>query len=229
MRQAQRGGTLAELLVAMSVFAMMLTAVFLLFGVGSRGFHLVEKRQAAQNQLAAIRAAVQQDLQTTHFYGIHVDDSTTIKVHGKKQPRNVLSAVSLSDWERPKNFSDAGVPLWDQWAAYRVTYEEKGQLVHHVVRPKPGSGRGRSLLRACDGLWDLRQTVAVSSRSWSADVARTQVLARNVRAFEAELVAERRAVALRITIEEQSDVKNPKPDVITAQFFVEPHNTVPSD
>ncbi len=213
----------------MSVFGLMLTAVFLLFGVGSRGFHLVERRQIAQNQLAAIRAAVQQDLQTTHFYGIHVDDTTTIKVHGKKQPRNVVSAVSLSDWERDKNFSDAGVPLWNQWVVYRVTYEEKGQLVRHVVNPKPGSGRGRTLLRACDGFWDFRKTVAVNGRSWSADVARTQVLARNVRSFAAELVAERRAVGLRVTIEKQSDVRNTKPDVITAQFFVDPHNTVPSD
>lgn len=224
MKKAARGLSLIELLIAMTIFSLLLGSVFLLFGIGTRGFRTVENRQTAQNQLASIRAAFQSDLQVSHFYGIHLDTSNTFLIDGVEQPRHALSAVAISD---PSERNQFGVPNWDQWALYRVTYEEKGQLVRHTVSPEPGQ-RGPALLRAADGLPALARAVSVYNPAWS-DVSPPSVLARGLRSLRARLDESERAVELAVTIEQKTDHLNARPDVITATFYIKPHNTVPTD
>lgn len=218
------GVTLIELLISMGMFVLLLGTVFLLFGIGSRGFRTVEARQGAQNQLAAVRSSLQNDLQVSHFYGIHLDTTNTIPIAGVEQPRDAISAVTLSDWDHRDQF---GVPDWDQWVLYRVTYEEQGQLLRHVVLPEPGQ-HGRALLRPAGGLADVARTVAPYNPAWDR-VSPPQVLARGVRSFAARLDQQQRAVEIAVTIEQKTAPENPKPDVVTATFYIKPHNTVPTD
>lgn len=208
----------------MGMFLLLLGTVFMLFAIGSRGFRTVEARQGAQNQLAAVRASFQGDLQVSHFYGIHLDSSNTIPVAGTEQPRDAISAVALSDWESRDAF---GVPDWDQWVLYRVTYEEQGQLLRHVVAPEPGQ-HGRALLRAADGLPALARSVAPYNPAWDK-VSPPQVLARGVRSLSAHLDQQQRAIEIAVTVEQKTAVENAKPDVVTATFYIKPHNTVPTD
>lgn len=208
----------------MTVFGLLLGAIFLLFDLGSRGFRTVERRQTAQNQLAAIRAAFQSDLQVSHFYGVHLNTANTFLVAGEQRPRHAVSVVSLSDWDQRDQF---GVPNWDQWTVYRVTHEEKGQLARHIVRPDAGQ-RGRQLLRQADDLDELARTVATYNVAWG-NISPPGILARGVRSLEARLDGQERAVEVAVTIEQKTDHLNPEPDVLTATFYIKPHNTVPTD
>jgi type II secretory pathway pseudopilin PulG len=223
-RRRTLGLSLIELLISMTMFGLLLGAVFLLFDVGSRGFRTVESRQGAQNQLAAVRAAVQTDLQVSHFYGIHLDTSNSLFIEGEEEPRHALSAVGLSDWSQRDQF---GVPNWDQWVVYRVTHEPEGQLVRHLVSPRGGE-RGRQLLKPVSNLNQRARTVAPYEVAWG-DPVLPNVLARGVRSLQARLDQEQRAVELALTIVQKTDERDPKPDVITATFYVKPHNTVPTD
>lgn len=219
--------SLIELLISMGMFTMLLGTVFLLFGVGSRTFLSLETRQTAQNQLAAIRASYQRDLQVTHFYGIHLDTANSVTLQGVVYPRHALSAVSLSDPARTDAYDMYGVPQWDQWVVYRVVGQEMGQLLRHTVAPAAGQ-RGRQLLRSADGLANLALAVTPYNSAWGR-VSPPQILARDVRSLKAKLDPQQRAVEVQVTIEKKVDYKNPKPDVLTATFYVKPHNTVPTD
>lgn len=222
-----RGFTLPELMVSMLTFGMVTGMVFLLFGISSRGFRTIEARQSAQNQLAAVRAALQRDIQVTHFYGIFHRSGPTRRVDGKEYRRDGFSAVALEDWDSPTSVNAYGVAAWDRWAVYRVTNEDRGQLLRHLASPRTGA-RGRSLLREADGLANYLLSAEVMNASWSR-ISPPSVLARGVRAFEIRKHDRQRAVSVDLTIEQATDPKNPRPDVLTASFYIKPHNTVPVD
>ena len=226
MKRSQ-GFTLPELMVSMLTFSLITGMVFLLFGISSRGFRTVEARQSAQNQLAAVRAALQRDLQVTHFYGIFQRLGPTRRIDGVEYPRHGFSAVALEDWDRPESVNAYGVAAWDRWATYRVTNEDRGQLLRHLIQPRTG-GRGRSLLREADGLSALVLSSEVMNSTWSR-VSPPSVLARGVRSLEIRKHDTQRAVSIDLTIEQPTDPKNPRPDVLTASFYIKPHNTVPVD
>ncbi len=211
----------------MLIFGLLLSMVFLLFGISSRGFRTIENRQGGQNQLAAIRASLQQDLQVTHFYGIFCREEGTRRIRGIDYLRHAFSAVAVSDWNSPTSVNNYGLPLWNRWTVYRVTNEDEGQLVRHLVRPANGD-QGRALLREADRLDDLALSAEVINSSW-ARVSRPAVLARGVRSFELVRDDTERAVSIKITLEHKTDAHNPKPDVVTASFYIKPHNTVPVD
>ena len=223
----RRGSTLIELLVSMGILLTVLGVVFLLFGIGSRGFRTIEARQGLQNQLAAVRAAFQRDLQPSHFYGLGVDQTTSFSLHGVEQPRDALSAVALADWEAPGAQDLYGIPDWDCWAVYRVTKEAQGQLLRHTVTPA-GGGPGRDLLGPAADRGGVARTTALHAASW-VRVSPPQVLARGVRAFDVRLDAAQRAVEIGLTLEGATAPENPKRDVLTTSFFIRPHNTVPTD
>ena len=218
------GFTLIELIISMSMFLLLLGLIFLLFGIGSKGFRTVEARQGAQNQFAAIRSAFQNDLQVSHFYGIRPGPGTSFLIDGVEQRRDSLSAVALSDWEDRDQF---GLPDWNEWIYYRVTNEEHGQLVRHIIRPEPGQ-HGPDLLREADLPASIALSAVPFNPAWGK-VKQTQILARDVRAMTAAVDQGERAVEIAVTIEQKTDEKNPKPDVITATFYIKPHNTVPTD
>lgn len=212
----------------MGLFSLVMTTVFMLFELGRRGLASVEVRQGGSNQLAAIRAAFEADLVPTHFYGITVDSTVTVSVHGVAQPRDAMSLVSLSNWDKSGAVSLAGLPRWDRWIVFRVTRQEKGELLRHAVIPKD-SQSGRLLLRKADPLSDLAQSPEAFLVGWSGQTMPPQVLARDVRSMKVSLHEDLRAVEVAVTIETQVTPQHPKADVITSTCFVRPKNTVPTD
>ena len=214
-------------MVAMVIFGLTLGSVFLLFGIGHRGFRTVESRQSGQNQLAAVRAAIQQDFQVTHFYGIAHRVGPSRRLEGAEVPRHVISAVALTDWERSDSVNSYGLPNWDRWAVYRVTNEDRGVLVRHLVEPRNGA-KGRSLLREAEGLAELSLSAEIRNPTWGRVVS-ASVLARDVKALEMRRHDRERAVSLTLTLEQPKDPKNPRSEVFSATFYVKPHNTVPVD
>lgn len=220
------GATLIELLIASGMFLLLLGTIFLLFGLGSRGLQTMEARQTGQNQLAAIRASFQNDLQLSHFYGLDMNGSNSVTIGGKSYRRDAFSAVTRSDWNSPDAQDAFGLPNWDQWVVYRSTLQEKGELLRHVVKPE--GENGRRLLRAADQLAMLASASTPYNSAW-ARVSPPQVLARDIRSLKVHLDDIHRAVEIEVAIEKKVDLKNPKPDVLTTKFYVKPHNTVPTD
>lgn len=224
MRAHLRGASLLELIVSMAIFGLIMSMVFLLFGIGSRGFRTVEGQQGVHNQLAAIRASLQQDLQQTHFYGIFSSEYAR-NLHGISHPRHIFSTVAVSDWNASGAVNDYGLPLWDRWVVYRVTNTDSGELVRQLVKPR--SGKGRLLLRPADRLEEMASLDQVVT-PWGGDVS-PNILARGVRALRLERHDAQRAVTVEVTLEQKADYESAKPEVVTASFYIKPHNTVPVD
>lgn len=227
------GSTLAELLVSMGIFGTLLTAVFILFAIGSRGFYRVESQQGVQNQLAAIRASLSTDLELTHYYGIGVRENQTV-IDGTSQHRDAFSAVALSDWSNFNSSSDYkmdegfGMPKWDRWVLYRIASESEGTLVRHILKPSD-TLPGRAMLKDADRLTTLADKDEVYSASWGGGIENTQVLARSVRSMQVELDLVPRTINITISLVQKADKNNPKSNLVKASFLVQPKNSVPTD
>lgn len=227
------GSTLAELLVSMGIFGTLLTAVFILFAIGSRGFYRVESQQGVQNQLAAIRASLTADLAQTHYYGIGVRANQAV-IDGTNQDRDAFSAVALSDWSNFNSSSDYkidegfGMPKWDRWVIYRIASESEGTLVRHILKPSD-TLPGRAMLKEADRLATLADKDEVYRASWGGGIENTQVLARSVRSMQVKLDAVPRAINITISLVQKVDRNNPKANRVKASFCIQPKNSVPTD
>lgn len=229
MARGKRGSSLAEFTIATFVFSLLLTTVFLLFGTGSRGFQSINERQDAQSQLSAVRAALQTDLQVTHFYGIFSREANSITVGEETISRDGLSCVALDSWAIGSNFGDAGTPLWNRWVVYRVTQEENGQLMRHVIEAGPGE-TGLALLKEPALLFTMVNDANPSRVGWrDVGLSGTQGIAQNIKDFKVTLDQKARAVDIKIQIRKESSKPNAKPEQVGANFFIQPHNTGPID
>lgn len=226
-RKEEAGSTLVELLITTLMMAFVFASVFLLFGIGSRGFHTVSNRQDTHNQLGAVRASLQSDLQLTHFYGIGVEENFGRVIEGESVERDTLSAVALEDWEDSASFNPYGLPQWQHWVVYRVTQEDAGTLLRHLAQPPAGQS-GRALLRAPANLPLWANSASVSEPSW-ANLSAPRLLAERVRAFDARLHDENRAVEIQLTLRSLPLPNQGRGELVTANFFIQPHNTVPVD
>lgn len=222
------GGTsLIELTVATFVLSLLLVVVFLLFGMGSRGFQAINQRQDAQSQISSIRAALQSDLQQTHFYGIFAREALPLTIGTENIIRDGLSCVSLDSWKNSSNFSISGLPRWNRWVIYRVTHEQSGQLIRHSLVPNPVE-TGLSLLKEPPFLATGINDSKPSRTSWS-DVESTQNIAQNIKDFQVKFDQNARAIAVKVTIKKDSPKANAKAEELAANFYIQPHNTGPGD
>ena len=195
--------------------------------MGSNGFRAISERQDVQSQISAIRASLQSDLQKTHFYGVFERESLPVTIDSVSISRDGLSCVSLDSWQNSSNFSDAGLPQWNQWVVFRVTHEEKGKLIRHVIDPNSGES-GLALLKEPLLLATVINESQPSRSAW-ADVTGTRNIAENIQDFQVKLDADARSVDITVTIKKDSIKSNLKSESVEANFFIQPHNTGPGD
>lgn len=177
-RSQQLGGTLSELLVAVSVFAIALGAMFMLFHKSYQSFHFLEQRQSVQSQALRISSALEADFRLTHLYSVGVERNT-ITVGGQSVRRDKVCCLLVDDWQDPDNFHDAnGIPIWNRYAIYRTDLEDNGSLERIVYDP-PGA---RPLpVASLEDLSTLnnnrvrnRQLLCENVLSWQCDVDTTR-------------------------------------------------------
>ena len=229
LRKSTQGSTLAELAVTSFVLTLLMGIVFMIFQAGYNGFQTVTDRQNAHTQLSAVRAALQQDLQMTDFYGLAALESTPIAVEGKEVARSALSAPALADWSDEKAFANLsdfgggsaylGAPRWNRWVVFRVTHNPQGELMRHVL--SSDGQEGAQLLRAPDQLPAMVSDANQTRTGWP--LLGTQRLASNVADFDVALDPEARGVSICLTI--QSQKPKGEPEAVRANFFIKPHNT----
>lgn len=229
-RRTELGSTLAELAVTSFVLTLLIGTIFLIFQAGYSGFQTVTDRQNAHTQLSAVRAALQQDLQMTDYYGLAVANSTPIAVNGKDVVRSTLSAPALADWSDEKAFSNLsdfggvsaylGAPRWNRWVVFRVTHNPQGELMRQVL--SPDGQEGPELLRAPSQLPAMASDANQTRTGWP--LAGTQRLAAQVSDFRVTLDPEARGVSISLTICGKAKAKG-EPEAVRANFFIKPHNT----
>lgn len=218
---------MAELLITTVILAFIFASIFLLFGVGSRGFHTVTNRQDTHNQLGAVRASLQADLQVTHYYGIGLVETFSRVVAGETLERDALSAVALEDWQSNTAADLYGVPQWQHWVVYRVTQEDSGRLLRHICQPPTGLS-GRELLQAPANLALWANSSSLSEPSW-ANLSPPRVLAERVKSFDVKLQDETRALEIQLALQSRPPLDKGRGELVTANFYIQPHNTVPID
>jgi hypothetical protein len=228
----QGGSSLAEVTVTTFVLTILMGAVFTMFQLGYRGFKTVTNRQNTHTQLAAVRAALQQDLQMSNYYGLSTVQSDLIKVGDKEVSRSALSAVALSDWNDESSFRNLsefaatsallGAPKWDRWIVYRVTHDPQGEMMRHVLIP-PTNQNGAQLLRPPDQLSSMVNDPNKTRVGWP--LAGTQQLATNVKNFDVVLDQDTRSVSISLTLESSESGLRNEPESVKANFYIKPHNT----
>ena len=227
-----QGSTLAEITVTSFVLTLLMGAVFMMFQLGYRGFKTVTNRQNTHTQLAAVRAALQQDLQMSHYYGLGKVQSDTIKIGDEEITRSALSAVALSDWSDESSFRNLnefagtsallGAPKWDRWIVYRVTHNPQGEMMRHVLMP-PDDQAGAQLLRSPGALSSMVNDPNQTRVGWP--LASTQRLATNVKDFDVSLDHETRSVSIGLTLESSVAGLRNEPESVKANFYIKPNNT----
>ena len=222
-----RGTTLVELTVASFILSLVLITVFLLFGMGSRGFQAINERQDAQSQLSAIRSVIQFDLQQTHFFGVFTREALPVTAGSETIRRDGLSCVTLDSWQSPTNFSVAGLPQWNRWVVYRVTHEESGQLLRHLIMPNT-TETGLALLKEAPLLPAAINDSNPTRTGWS-DVMESRNIAQNIRDFRIRLDQDAHSIAIKVVIRKESTNPRSKNEEIAANFYIQPHNTGPGD
>lgn len=129
-RNKRQGMTLGELLVASSIFLLVLGMVVGIMVMGVRMFHHASLRQGIEGDARRIAARLRQDLATTDFRTV---SSVTRTVATDR--RDGLAMAALSDWNEPTKFDAIGLPKWDRYKVYYATQESPGRLIRQEVNP----------------------------------------------------------------------------------------------
>ncbi len=128
-----RGFSLAELLVALTVLALLTTLIFGALIMGARVIHEASLRQSAETELRAIQLRMEKDVELTNFWLSQVASRS-----GTGYSRDGLALVALSDWDSPANFDSTNLaPAWDRFVVWYATQTDPGFLVRQEIRPNP--------------------------------------------------------------------------------------------
>jgi hypothetical protein len=214
------GGTLLEVLVAISIFMFALGSMFVLFQKSYQSFHFLEQRQSVQSQVLRISSALEADFRVTHFNSVGVENDQ-ILVAGQSLRRDRVCCLSVNDWLDVANFDLAtGIPRWNQYIVYLSGLEENGSLERVVFRPDAVALTGLPAV----ALGDLASLSPSRIRG-------RQKLCDNVHAFECSLDLSRKLVTQTLRLRRKGARRGLDEKAVEesfeARFQWMPKNTVP--
>ena len=121
-------------MVALGMFVLVLSLVFLAFRTTVRLFGEGSMRQSAEQQLNAIRVLLERDTELTSFWLAGVVPRTL----GLGESRDGLSMVSLSNWDDAAHFQPGTMrPAWDRQIVWYATQTDPGTLIRQLDAPPP--------------------------------------------------------------------------------------------
>ncbi len=219
-RRRITGGTLIEVLVALSIFLGFLAAMFVLFEKGYQAFRFLDQRQSVQGQVLRISTALEADFRVSHLGSIGIEGSQ-VMVDGQLQPRAMVSCLTLNDWRDPANFqSGTGIPKWNRYAVYRSSSDPQGTLERLLIRPSSIPTEGLPVAPLL-GLATLT----------GPEIVGRQTLCQDVLAFECvlDLVGERvlQTLRLRRDVGRRGLDAGAASESFEARFSWLPRNTIP--
>lgn len=122
-----RGFTLLELILATSMLALLIIALFEAFDYGAKAFQLATSKQDSQAALTRAYSSLRDDLRRSHFRSVSRLERV-VSHEGAEYRRDGLCMAGLIDWEADTSFDEInGLPKWDSYILYYATQD--GRLV----------------------------------------------------------------------------------------------------
>jgi prepilin-type N-terminal cleavage/methylation domain-containing protein len=126
----QRGFSIIELMVTLSVLLALIGSVFFAFDYGTRGFYQSTRRQDAQAEMTKSYLKLKADLRQTHFRSVLVRERGS-----GDERRDAVCFSAVRDWRSPESFDSLnGLPKWDRYITYYGT--PSGSLVRSLLDPE---------------------------------------------------------------------------------------------
>ena len=131
----RRGLALIELLVAISIFTLVMGLCLFAAVTGFRMFGQTNIRFQLQRDIGAVFAWLRRDIESTNLLKTRVLNRTS-----GSESRDCLGIVGMDSWQEPINVAATGEPNWNRLVVYTATRDpEAGQLVRQVHEPNPGA------------------------------------------------------------------------------------------
>lgn len=129
----KRGATIIELLVSVSIFAIALSGIFLLFRKGYQSFHFLQSRQSLQVEMLRVKSILKADFDLSHFRSIGLNEKIGT-YRGEDTPRHEISCLILDDWNKSENYAaNTNIPIWNRYAYYNTSIRET-TLIREVLQ-----------------------------------------------------------------------------------------------
>lgn len=130
---SKRGLALIELLVAMTMFTVVLGLCLFAAVTGFRMFGQTNIRYRLQRDGNAVFAWLRKDIESTNLLKCKVVERTS-----GTERRDSLGVVGLDSWQEPINLTSHGEPNWNRLVLYTATRDPgSGQLLRQVHSPSP--------------------------------------------------------------------------------------------
>lgn len=217
---SRRGFTLIEAMVVCGMLGLVIGGAFLLFAMGSRGFHQAVSRTGAVGDIHTVMRALERDVRLTHFY--------SIATHGREvsgQNRDGLTVAGLSDWSDSARFREDGLPRWDRWVTFYATTGLRGRMIR-LETERSGSG-GYYPIRALGSISGFMSNDPVNLD----DALRVTKLCDNVEEFRVETDPYSRIVKLHLRLFNQTGRRMTSEEVVEefleTELEISPLNSYP--
>ena len=210
-----RGLSLLEVIVVVGLFGLVLTAVFVFFRMGFRGFHGAVSKTGTVGELQRITRVMRRDIELSHLYGFDLH----VRTLDSGQRRDALSLVGLSNWKNEDLFEvGTGLPVWDRFITFEAT--DGGHLMRYESERNP-VGYPLEPMNDLEGFLPTAESSSL----------RVSKLGEGVREFAGELEFEKRLVKVRLVLQagtgRRMTTEVQANDVLEAQYEFHPLNTYP--
>lgn len=215
------GWSLPELMVSLSVFALALGMVFVLFQKCYQTFNFLQQRQSLQAQVLRVSGLLEMDFRQSHLYSVGIQPRSTM-VDGHSVRQDAVSCLALDSWSKAGNFTgDAGIPKWNQYVIYLVEPSRPKELQRWTYQPKAKPPRTWLPVAPLSDMFGISQDKLVGRRT----------LCESVLAWECEVDLSKEVVVqtlrLRSVVGRRGIDDKRASESFEAKFRWAPKNTLP--
>lgn len=215
------GWSLPELMVSLSVFALALGMVFVLFQKCYQTFHFLQQRQSLQAQVLRVSGLLEADFRQSHLYSVGVQPRSAT-VDGLAVRQDAVSCLTLDNWSRKANFiENTGIPKWNQYVIYLVEPSRPKELQRWTYQPSPRPPRIWLPVAPLSDMFGISQDKLVGRRT----------LCESVLAWECEVDLSKEVVVqtlrLRSVVGRRGIDDKKAAESFEARFRWAPKNTLP--
>lgn len=215
-RGTKSGFALAELLVSMTIFSLVVGLCFYAASAGFRIFAHTTSRQSLQREARAIFAWLQRDMGLSNLVRCRTSQRSN---DGHR--RDGVAVVGLDSWQTPLSTDPLGLPAWDRVVIYVATRDSSGLLLRQLYAPNS------ALIPLTAG--DV-QSILNEGLAGTTPPSDQRRLSGSVRSFQVDLSEERNQAVFDLVLEDTTvdgGGGRARKEVLQIQTTVRPHNTWP--
>ena len=220
-----RGFTLVEMLVVSTFMGLVISAAFLFFSMGARGFNQALARTGAVGEVHVVTRALERDIKLTHFYSVAIQNRVEPE---STLARDGLCLAGLSSWSDSSRFEvGTGLPKWDRWICFYATPEKVGRLVRLETERHPPSATSYYPLAPIDDVTPLMENDPVSY----SESLRVGTLSSKVHSFSVQKDPYTRLIKMRLVLLNAGGQRLTSgqqiPEFLESEFELAPLNSYP--